>query len=176
MAFLAVRNFHLIWAISFTKISKTPWNPNFFSSNIIFFMFRYTKRANMWAIPFRVINLLHLINDLILSYFSKDLIRLHRQLNVKRCWQCHPSVPWCQLLQLFGIMVMTKPVAPTKPITSNPISYLGAGSATPQWGQVCALGETVLPQTLHSFIPSGIATKWNANTSSRSSSRKKEQI
>jgi hypothetical protein len=64
-----------------------------------------------------------------------------------------------QLWQLFEIMVMTKTVAPTKPITSNPISGLGAGSATPQCGQVCALGETALPQTLHGFILSGITTQ-----------------
>ena len=40
---------------------------------------------------------------------------------------------------------------------SMPVSTTGSGS--PQCGQVSALGETVLPQTLHGFIPSGIATR-----------------
>ena len=49
----------------------------------------------------------------------------------------------------------------------------GTGSGSPQCGQVFALGETALLQTLHGFISgfssSGIATQYDANTSSRSS-------
>jgi hypothetical protein len=38
-------------------------------------------------------------------------------------------------------------------------SSLSTGSGSPQCGQVAALGETALPQTLHGFISSGIATQ-----------------